>query len=130
VCGVHYTKPQGTAGDGLGGLVSQPALGPSNTPCIDFGEAIIFGAGITQKPTCNADTTTTDPYLGYGAHTGLADFTAGQFQLVVQTGPKNVNNGSGPGSTTQTGGEINTFAVNLAPPMSPTRIDSWAAVVE
>ena len=27
-------------------------------------------------------------------------------------------------------GDINTHAIDLAPPMSPARIDSWAAVVE
>jgi type IV pilus assembly protein PilY1 len=125
VCGVDYIKS--APGDGAGGQVSKPAINPDGSACLPFGESIVFGAGITQKPTCSADVSTTDPYLGYGAHTGLADFTPGKFQLVIQTGPTRVSGGSpGPGL----GGDINTLAIDLAPPMSPARIDSWAAVVE
>jgi type IV pilus assembly protein PilY1 len=126
VCGVDYMKP--APGDGAGGLASKPTVNPDGvSACLPFGESIVFGAGITQKPTCSADVSTNDPYLGYGAHTGLADFAPGKFQLVIQTGPKQVSGGSpGPG----TGSDINTLAIDLAPPMSPARIDSWAAVVE
>jgi type IV pilus assembly protein PilY1 len=123
VCGVDYIRP--LPGDGNGGAVSTPPITTDGTQCIDFGSAVIFGAGITQKPTCSSDVSTNDPYLGYGAHTGLADFTSGKFQLVMQTGPSSAGS-TGAGST----GPINTRAVDLAPPMSPARIDSWAAVVE
>jgi hypothetical protein len=130
VCGVHYMVPA-TGSAGEGGAPSVPPLNPAGTACLDFSESIVFGVGITQKPTCNADASFNDPYLGSGAHTGLADFTPGKFQLVIQTGPGKSGSGSGgPGSTTETGGDIATRAINLAPPMSPTRIDSWAAVVE
>jgi hypothetical protein len=127
VCGVHYMIAAPTAGEG--GAPSVPPLNPSGGACVDFNESIVFGVGITQKPTCNADASFNDPYLGGGAHTGLADFTPGKFQLVIQTGGSSPP-GGGPGSTTATGGDIATRAIDLAPPMSPTRIDSWAAVVE
>src|SRR5262249_47947011 len=75
VCGVHYTIAVPVAGEG--GKVSTPPLNsdppPDGSACIDFGDSIVFGAGITRKPTCSADVSTNDPYLGYGSHTGLAD---------------------------------------------------------
>jgi len=45
----------------------------------------------------------------------------GKFMLVVQTGP---------GGTSETGGDVRTRSIELAPPMASTRVDSWAAVVE
>jgi hypothetical protein len=130
VCGVNYIKKDPNDSSGAP-LPSTPPLDPGGQLCTDFDNSIVFGAGLTQKPTCSADVSTNDPYLGYGAHTALADFTAGKFQLVIQTGAKNFGSGSGgSGSTTETGGKINTHAIDLAPPMSPARIDSWAAVVE
>ena len=129
VCGVHYLTAATPAG--TGGAPSVPSINPDGTPCLPFPGAVVFGVGITQKPTCNADATFNDPYLGGGSHTGLADFTPGKFQLIIQTGPSKVGSGGGaPGSTTETGGDVNTHAMDLTPPMSPTRIDSWAAVVE
>jgi type IV pilus assembly protein PilY1 len=136
VCGVHYMNARNIDAithlpilDGSGGAVSVPSLNTATDPCLAFGQSIIFGAGITQRPTCNADATSTDPYLGSGSHTGLADFTPGKFDLVVQTGPNQVTN-PGSGASSSAGGITNTLAIELAPPMSPTRIDSWAAVVE
>jgi type IV pilus assembly protein PilY1 len=126
VCGVHYLLAR-TQGGTDGGAVPPSPINKGNfkgpdEACIQFGDSIVFGAGITQKPTCNDETTYNDPYLGNGNHTALTSVTAGKFELVVQTGPG--------GTNTQTGGEINTQSITLEPPMTTTRIDSWAAVVE
>jgi len=120
LCGVHYM--QRAAEEGQGGAPGIPPLNKDNPtePCMQFGESIIFGAGITQKPTCNAEATFDDPYLGFG-HTGLININPGRFQLVVQTGP---------GGASQTGGQINTRTIELTAPMTTTRIDSWASVIE
>jgi type IV pilus assembly protein PilY1 len=125
VCGVNYLLPMtaddGSVLEGKGGAASLPLLNTKTNPCIDFGTSIVFGAGITQAPTCSTDQTFNDPYLGGGTHYGLGSASGGSFKLVVQTGP---------GGSSQTGGQINTQTINLAPPMTSTRIDSWAAVVE
>ena len=118
LCGVHYLLP-GPGGDG--GAVPVPSLNTATDPCLTFGDSIIFGAGITQKPTCNAETTYSDPYLGNTSHAGLTNVNPGKFMLVVQTGP---------GGKSETGGDVHTRSIELAPPMASTRIDSWAAVVE
>ena len=119
ICAVHYLLPRGSAGEG--GAVARPLLNTETDPCLQFGESIIFGAGITQKPTCNQETTYNDPYLGSGTHTQLTNVNPGKFNLIVQTGPS----GNKP-----TGGEVNTRTIELQPPLTSTRIDSWAAVVE
>jgi type IV pilus assembly protein PilY1 len=125
VCGVHYLQPMtsddGTVLEGKGGAAAVPLLNTKTNPCLSFGNSIIFGAGITQKPTCSTDQTFTDPYLGGGTHIGLGSATGGSFKLIVQTGP---------GGASETGGQIHTHTIDLAPPLTATRIDSWAAVVE
>jgi len=119
ICAVHYLLPRGVAGEG--GAVGRPLLNTETDPCLQFGESIIFGAGITQRPTCNQETTYNDPYLGSGTHTSLTNVNPGKFNLIVQTGPS---------GTKPTGGEVNTRTIELQPPLTTTRIDSWAAVVE
>jgi len=119
ICAVHYLLPRGNAGDG--GAIARPLLNTDTDPCLQFGESIIFGAGITQKPTCNQEQTYNDPYLGTGSHTALTNVNPGKFTLIVQSGPS----GSKP-----SGGEVNTRTIELQPPLTTTRIDSWAAVVE
>jgi type IV pilus assembly protein PilY1 len=119
ICGVHYLQPRGNAGEG--GAVARPLLNTETDPCLQFGESVIFGAGITQKPTCNQETAYNDPYLGTGQHTALTNVNPGKFNLIVQTGPS---------GTKPTGGEVNTRSIELQPPLTTTRIDSWAAVVE
>ncbi|MET0596176.1 MAG: hypothetical protein ABW133_26000 [Polyangiaceae bacterium] len=119
ICGVHYLLPRGNAGEG--GAVGRPLLNTETDPCLQFGESIIFGAGITQRPTCNQEQTYNDPYLGTQNHSQLINVNPGKFNLIVQTGPS----GNKP-----TGGEVNTRTIELQPPLTSTRIDSWAAVVE
>ena len=83
---------------------------------------IVFGVGVTQKPSCaDTSTGTTDPYIGAGTHYGFSSMSSGQFQLVVQTGwgGKSVNNAI-----------TKTMTRQMASPPSLTRIDSWAAVVD
>ena len=119
ICAVHYLLPRGGAGDG--GAVAHPLLNTETDPCLSYGESIIFGAGITQRPTCSQEETYSDPYLGTGNHVALTNVNPGKFMLVVQ---------SGPSGTKATGSEVSTRTVELQPPLATTRVDSWAAVVE
>lgn len=96
--------------------------------CIKLPEgSIVFGAGITQRPSCVSTPTSgigVDPYMGSSSsHSTVTDINVGEFQLVAQTGPKSTSTG-GTGSTTKT------YQRTLVPPLSTTRIDSWAAIIE
>jgi len=96
--------------------------------CMNLGAGtIVFGAGVTQRPSCVSTPTSAigvDPYTGSTAtHSTVTDIGIGDFQLVAQTGPKAVATGS-------TGGATNTISRKLTAPLSSTRIDSWAAIIE
>lgn len=86
---------------------------------------IVFGAGITQRPSCVAEASSAtgiDPYTGASTtHSTISDSSVGEFQLVAQTGPA---------GAAATGGVTKTYTRTLVPPTSTTRIDSWAAIVE
>ena len=87
---------------------------------------IVFGAGVTQRPTCidTAAAIATDPYTGaVSSHQTISDINQGSFQLVAQTGPKAIGVDTA-GTTTKT------ITRTLVAPVSVTRIDSWAAIVE
>ncbi|GAC1521135.1 MAG: hypothetical protein NVS3B10_22120 [Polyangiales bacterium] len=87
---------------------------------------IVFGAGVTQRPTCidTSATLATDPYTGAtSSHQTIADINQGSFQLVAQTGPR--------ATGTDTAGTTTTaFTRTLVAPVSATKIDSWASIVE
>lgn len=86
---------------------------------------IVFGAGITQRPSCVSTSSTalgTDPYFGgSSSHMTLSSINQGDFQIVAQTGPK---------GTAATGSKTNTFTRKLKPPQPTARLESWANVVE
>jgi type IV pilus assembly protein PilY1 len=127
LCGVHYINPKTNTNLSDGGYPSlvDPASAPSSpvmVQCIPLGaKTMAFGPGLVQKPTCSAETTFSDPYLGYGQHSGLSNATGSSFQLVVQTGT---------GGTAVVGGATNVATLTLKPPINAARIDSWAAVIE
>ncbi|HKQ69075.1 MAG TPA: PilC/PilY family type IV pilus protein [Polyangiaceae bacterium] len=141
LCFLHYIEPKvrdttGTGDPTKGGKPVDPfeagalttAIDPNDPNydgCTDFetapgvpSRAIVFGAGITQTPTCSADATYNDPYLGQAQGSIATNITPGSFKLVVQQG--------GTSST----GTVPTRTFNLKQPVASTRIDSWAAVVE
>ena len=83
--------------------------------------AVVPGLTINATPACaGAGAATTDQYVGGGAqHMAAQNFTAGKFQLSSQLGAPAAN---GTGTAT-----IN---LSVPTPLSPTVIDSWAAVLE
>lgn len=89
--------------------------------------SIVFGAGITQRPSCVSTPSSAigiDPYMGMtSSHMSISNISVGEFQLVAQTGPKS-------GTTTGSGSTTNTYVRTLVPPLSSTKIDSWAAIIE
>ena len=132
VWGVHYLIPKEAADISQGGaerLPEDPAASPvtlvqfiDSTSSLLSDDAVIFGVGVTQAPSCNDSTTSAgDPYFGGGTHTSLTNVNPGKFQLVMHTGS---------GGTAQLGAAANTLEIDLPSPQTTARIDSWAAIVE
>ncbi len=83
--------------------------------------AVIPGLTINATPACaGAGTPAVDQYVGGGAqHVAAKNFTSGSFQLSSQVGAPSAN-----------GIGAQALSLNVAQPLSPTVIDSWAAVLE
>ncbi len=82
--------------------------------------AVIPGLTINATPACaGAGAPATDQYVGGGAkHSAAQGMTSGGFALTGQAGA--------PGAS----GGTQTISIEVPPPISPTTIDSWAAVLE
>jgi type IV pilus assembly protein PilY1 len=81
---------------------------------------VIPGVSLNETPACATGAApSADGYVAGATHTGTTNFTPGSYSLTSQVGQKNPN---GPGTRTVT--------TSIAPPNSPTLIDSWAAVIE
>ena len=82
--------------------------------------AVIPGLSIQVTPACASNgTPATDQYVPGAQHSAPTDFTPGSFSIFTQVGASNA-----------TGGGAAQLSIPVATPMSPTMIDSWAAVLE
>jgi type IV pilus assembly protein PilY1 len=121
--GFDYVTPFDTTDLSKGGLRSptmtcsptQDWTTPNTTSCGVVESAVVPGVAILATPACS--TTSTTSFAGGGSHTALSNIAQGSFSLVANVAAQ----GSTPGSQTQKA---------LPTPVSPTRIDAWAAVVE
>ena len=114
------------AGGGVPGFLYQSKMETDITPYATAGDArlrtaVIPGLTINATPACaGAGVATTDQYVGGGAqHTAAQNLATGKFQLSSQVGAPGAN---GTGTATMN--------LNVPTPLSPTVIDSWAAVLE
>jgi type IV pilus assembly protein PilY1 len=105
----------------LSGTKMETDISPLTTASAPIRTAVIPGLTINATPACaGAGTPTTDQYVGGGAqHSSPQGMSAGKFQLSAQVGAPGAN-GLGASS-------IN---LDVPTPLSPTVIDSWAAVLE
>jgi hypothetical protein len=128
-CTADPTVTCNRAGGGLPGLSGLPGLmagavatdfQPLQTQPPPLKSAVIPGITVNATPACaSAGTPSTDQYVGGGAmHSAAQNFTAGKYTLSGQVGAPGLNGGA------------STVSLNVPPPLSPTVIDSWAAVVE
>jgi type IV pilus assembly protein PilY1 len=92
-----------------------------NSSSLLSSNAVIFGVGVAQLPTCIDEASVTDPYFGTGSHTSVTSANPGKFQLVMETG----NSG-----TSVPGGKSKVLTIDLPTPPSTPHIDSWAAITE
>ncbi len=141
VLGAGESIGSGTPGSGytiptncrIGGTTSSPTQVANQTTsggnfrCIQLDQgSIVFGAGVTSRPSCSTPGSTgpgTDPYSGASTpHAPPGSIAPGNFELVVQTGPK-----AGTGAV---GSSTKTLPRTLVAPVSQTRVDSWASIVE
>lgn len=90
-------------------------------------EGVISGVGLRQMPSCSAvdpGINNADTFLGYGQSTTIGASNPGKFQLVFQP-----NAGKGAKSTNgQTAAPV--VSLDLAPPNTTVRVDSWAPIIE
>ncbi|MDI1431282.1 PilC/PilY family type IV pilus protein [Polyangium sorediatum] len=80
---------------------------------------VVFGVAVTQTPSCYEQLDFADP--AFGAMSTVSNSTAGEFQLVFQTGQ---------GGTSADNSKTNTVTKRLPPPRTSVRIDSWGLVLE
>jgi type IV pilus assembly protein PilY1 len=82
---------------------------------------VIPGLAINETPACaSGGTATTDNYVAGASHVTPTNLTSPSYSIMAQVGQTNPN---GAGART-----LNNLSVPK--PISPTQIDSWAAVVE
>jgi type IV pilus assembly protein PilY1 len=86
---------------------------------LTFPGRVVPGVAVQATPACGTFGSTQDSYVGGATHQTTTSFTPGQFSLVALMG------GVTPG-----GLHANPYSVPLPTPVSPTLIDSWAAVLE
>ena len=138
VGGMHYLnvdekRSESVPGDGAsrGGVAMLPLNGSSaslervqfysQTDALFQQGSVIFGVGVAQVPSCfTTGEVSTDPFFGTSYKPTLTQ-SAATYQLVMQTGSQ---------GTASTGGTTNSVSVNLPPPDTSPRIDSWALVME
>ncbi len=123
IWGVDYLQPK-DATLLSGGLLAKQADGSSDFKVTEDG-AVVAGVALRQLPSCNTNVTNSggsDSFLGYGNMTQTTTTTPGSFQLVF------IKGGSTVGATTTT--PLVTQTIALPPPKTPTRIDSWAPIIE
>ncbi|HEY8041570.1 MAG TPA: hypothetical protein VIF15_17305, partial [Polyangiaceae bacterium] len=81
---------------------------------------VIPGVSIKATPACaNLGTAGSDSYVAGATHAAPQNYASGGYSLFTQVGMKGTN-----GATTKT------FETSVPTPVSPTLIDSWAAVLE
>jgi type IV pilus assembly protein PilY1 len=130
IWGLDFVTPADTAvppdrsKGGLARLNPQPVLHPQY---IQPDEAdttlqgiVIPGVSINATPACaDSPTATSDPYVAGASHSSPANFTPGSYSVFAQLGTTGTN-----------GAATRQFTQAVPTPLSPTTIDSWAAVLE
>lgn len=104
------------------GLTSSVAVTTPDTHFSDLGQnQIIMGVGVTQRPTCFAGQSVSDPYLGQRYQVNQTG--GGNFQLVAQVAGRGQ-------STSATATSVQTVTRTLQPPPSATRPIGWVSGVD
>lgn len=110
-------------------ITGAPALPDSANPgaFIEFEEqpinTVVFGVAVVQTPNCTETTLYNDPV--FGAFLEASASSGASYQLVYHTG--SVEGGN---TISQGEGKLPVSTINLPPPASGLRIDSWASVVD
>ncbi|HEX8795689.1 MAG TPA: hypothetical protein VF765_32285 [Polyangiaceae bacterium] len=117
---------------GVRQLQPPPPNPPVNPPPINIVPASYAGSGVTpgavipgvsimNTPGCaSLGNPSADQYVFGAQHAAPQNFAAGSFSLFSQVGKPGGSGGTAAG----------TMQINLQTPISPTQVDSWAAVIE
>jgi hypothetical protein len=105
-------------------LPGTPSLVQSLAAAAATGDAgaTIFGVTIAQQPTCSTAAQASDSaFLGSGSHTTITNVNPGKFELIMHTGS---------GGTQIAGGSSRVATIPLTEPVSGSRVESWASLIE
>lgn len=132
VWGMDYIRPTDITNLGLGGQARLPKpLTPgqfvqslTSLAVAGNSNAVIFGVSVAQEPSCTeTGTSAADTFMGYKAERTVTHVAPGKFQLVMHIGGVDTPTGSGDL-------QANVRTIDLQPPPSAARVDSWAALLE
>ena len=87
-------------------------------------QAVIFGVTVAQVPTCVAEETIADAFLG--SRSRITDANPGDFQLVFQTGSASLSTGGKADAAAPAGAA----GITLPKLATPARVEAWASIVE
>jgi type IV pilus assembly protein PilY1 len=136
VWGMHYIEPGKTKG--AGGLISKTLKDFVNadgyvdatTLLGSDAHAFLSGVSVAQQPTCDSPGTAADTgYFAYGSKPIGGGAAPGKYQLIIPTGDR-VSTSTKPGISNINLGGGNGVAIDLAKPVTPLIVDSWASIVE
>lgn len=87
-------------------------------------QAVIFGVTVAQVPTCVAEETIADSFLG--SRSRITEANPGEFQLVFQTGSASLSTGGKADAAAPAGAA----GITLPKLATPARVEAWASIVE
>jgi type IV pilus assembly protein PilY1 len=126
IWGLDFVTPADTGDLSKGGLarltppppIHPQYLQPDETDATLLG-VVVPGVSINATPACAGTASTSDPYVAGAQHSSPQGFTAGGYSVFSQLGTSGAN-----------GAATRQFSMSVPQPISPTMIDSWAAVLE
>lgn len=86
----------------------------------DGDNTLLFGVSVQRPAACNVSQSELDPLTGQ-TRTFVSGINSGEYRIVLQTAQTGVGMG---------GTQTRSFSRQVAPPITPARIDSWATVFE
>lgn len=136
VWGMHYIDPGkakgagGVPADTLKDFVNSDGFIDATTLLGSDAHAFLSGVSVAQQPTCDSPGTAADNgYFAYGSKPTGGAAPAGKYQLLIPTGNR-ISTSTKPGLSNVNLGGANGVAIDLAKPVTPLIVDSWAAIVE
>jgi type IV pilus assembly protein PilY1 len=127
IWGLDFINPIDPNAEKLGGIPRLNPVPAMHPQYIEPDESdttlrgvVIPGVSINGTPACaSTSAASNDSYVAGATHQSATNFTSGGYSVYSQLGASGSN-----------GAATRQFSLSVPPPISPTTIDSWAAVLE